>query len=253
MPYSFAWTIPSIQGGIATNLTLGGYTVTVTDANGDTRFATAVIEEEAVQLDRAASEILGSCTGVDVGNGSIQMVASGGTPPYTYNFSNSISSTGTYTRLFAGVYTYSIEDVNGCSVMDTISIPTLAATDPICMPGGDTITMDTTMMDTTMMDILPDPISLTIDNLIRVTSDTVTVPVRASLFRNVLSYQHSIQLSDTLQAKIIGVNGMNLEGLSPSNFFQVNDYSLTTAWFDPTVMGITVPDGTVLYLSLIHI
>ena len=40
---------------------------------------------------------------------------------------------------------------------------------------------------------------------------------------------------------------MNLEGLSASNFHQINDFSLTTAWFDPSVMGVTVPDGTLLY------
>jgi len=96
-------------------------------------------------------------------------------------------------------------------------------------------------------DDLPDPVSLTIDNLIRVTSDTVLVPVRASKFIDVLSYQHSIQLSDTLQSKIIGVRGFNLEGLAASNFYQVNDYSLTTAWFDATAMGLTIPDGTILY------
>ena len=113
--------------------------------------------------------------------------------------------------------------------------------------------IDTTGMDidTTGMDIdttMATPIvNLSIENLTRVTSDTISLAISASGFTNILSYQYSIQIADSSDARIIGISDFNLESLSANNFFQVSDQTWTSAWYDPSAMGISVPDGTTLY------
>ena len=59
----------------------------------------------------------------DNSNGVIELQATGGTGPYTFNWGNNIISTNTLNNLPAGDYSVVVSDVNGCSTELEINIP----------------------------------------------------------------------------------------------------------------------------------
>ena len=100
-------TAPYVGNGIFT-VAAGVQTYTLVDANGCTSQTTVTITEPTplVATSIATDELLGS-------DGTATVNVSGGTAPYTYNWSS--GGTGaTETGLVAGVYTVNITDANGC-------------------------------------------------------------------------------------------------------------------------------------------
>jgi len=94
------------------NLSAGTYSVTVTDNNGcDRVLGTQIIEPNALAAVLSFDNI--SCFGAADGN--ISLSVSGGTLPYSYNWSNS-GSTSTISDLAPNTYAYTVTDGNGCSV-----------------------------------------------------------------------------------------------------------------------------------------
>ena len=117
-PYTFAWS----SGGSAateTGLCAGTYTATVTDANGCTATATATVSEPAA-LVIAVTGTDASCNGVCDGTATAS-VTSGGTAPFTFNWSNG-SSGANLTGLCAGTYTVTVNDANGCTQTSNVVI-----------------------------------------------------------------------------------------------------------------------------------
>jgi len=64
-----------------------------------------------------------ACPGV--ANGAIQVNASGGNPPYQYQWSNGYTGGNSQTGLPGGIYTVSVSDVNGLTAVDTVTIQTV--------------------------------------------------------------------------------------------------------------------------------
>ena len=110
-PYSYTWSngesVPSIS-----NLSAGTYTITITDNNGCTQFASYQVEQpdqleiSLVNLDNE------TCVGSN--DGEITISITGGTNPF-----NAVWSTGntgmTNTGLDPGVYSVTITDNNACT------------------------------------------------------------------------------------------------------------------------------------------
>ena len=126
-PYSYTWTNNVSNSASATNIAAGNYTVSVTDANQCTASVAITITEPAADL--TASEIADShvdvlCHGNATGAAAISV--SGGTTPYSYTWTNSVSTTASATDIAAGEYTVSVTDANQCttSVAITITQPT---------------------------------------------------------------------------------------------------------------------------------
>lgn len=119
-PYSFAWDSGESTEDID-NLVAGTYTVTVSDANDCTSTETFTIEEPPV-LNIAATLEDVSCNGEN--DGSISITVGGGTPPYTFAWSDG-STDEDLVGVPAGTYTVVITDANGCmiSASGTISEP----------------------------------------------------------------------------------------------------------------------------------
>ena len=107
-PFTYAWSPMATNTPILNNLAAGTYTVTVTDVNGCTSQTTVTITEPTplVATSIATDELLGS-------DGTATVNVSGGTAPYTYNWSSG-GIGATETGLVAGVYTVNITDANGC-------------------------------------------------------------------------------------------------------------------------------------------
>mgnify|MGYP000595457724 CR=1 FL=1 len=107
-PFTYAWSPMATNTPILNNLAAGTYTVTVTDVNGCTSQTAVTITEPTplVATSIATDELLGS-------DGTATVNVSGGTAPYTYNWSSG-GIGATETGLVAGVYTVNITDANGC-------------------------------------------------------------------------------------------------------------------------------------------
>lgn len=139
-PYTFLWDAGAQTNDTATGLCAGTYTVTVTDANLATANASAVVTQPVVLTSAISSQVNIICNGGN--NGSASVTASGGTLPYSYNWTGGSTASG-ITNLTAGTYTVTVTDANLCtsSVPVTITEPlavtaTATGTDAACNGGS---------------------------------------------------------------------------------------------------------------------
>jgi len=117
-PYFFQWSNGQ-QDSIATNLGIGTYTVTVTDANGCTNTDNVLIDEpNALSL----TETIQPPTCFGDSNGSISVSISGGTLPYAYNWQGSTSTDPVAQGLSAGNYSITVTDRNGCTIQESFQV-----------------------------------------------------------------------------------------------------------------------------------
>ncbi|MBI5541402.1 MAG: gliding motility-associated C-terminal domain-containing protein [Bacteroidia bacterium] len=116
-PYSYIWFPSGQTTATATNLTPNNYSVTITDSHGCTLVKTATVGQPGA-IGLTTSKTDATCGN---SNGSATVSASGGTPSYTYAWSNS-GSTATITNLLAGSYTVTVRDANNCSSVSTVSV-----------------------------------------------------------------------------------------------------------------------------------
>lgn len=123
-PYSYAW-LPSISKvDSATNLPAGTYAVTVTDAHNCSTLQTITVNQptQVVALQGSGNNV--SCYGGN--NGSTSVGATGGTPPYTYQWLPLGGNGYIANNLSAGAYTVTVTDAHNCpaTLVTTISQPT---------------------------------------------------------------------------------------------------------------------------------
>lgn len=120
-PITIAWS-NSVSTASNPNLTAGTYTVTVTDNLGC--FATgSVTIAQASTLSATASSTASACGGA--GTGTVTVAPTGGTPPYTYVWSNGPTSQS-QSNLAAGTYSVTVRDNLGCTfpTSTTVTTPT---------------------------------------------------------------------------------------------------------------------------------
>jgi len=111
-PYSYLWHTNDTAQTI-TGLTTGPVSVTVTDANGCSRYVSSIVNGPSAALDISLIKLFDvSCFGGN--DGEIQVFVSGGTPPYNVNWAPTGDTTLTITNLFAGSYTITVTDANAC-------------------------------------------------------------------------------------------------------------------------------------------
>ena len=109
-PFTYLWSNGSRTEDL-TNVGAGTYSVTVTDANGCTDGASATVSEpQDIVITPTVTDV--DCAGD--ATGSISVTVSGGTPGYTYTWSNG-DNDATAGGLTAGTYTVTVTDANGCT------------------------------------------------------------------------------------------------------------------------------------------
>ncbi|MBK9424309.1 MAG: SprB repeat-containing protein [Bacteroidetes bacterium] len=120
-PYTFLWSNGAITEDLQM-LTGGMYTVTITDASGCDTMMIAVINQPTSPLIPDLQVTNGSCNQPMV---SMLVTATGGTPPYSYQWSNG-QNTSLNGNLTPGYYMVTITDMNGCNAMigDSVLINT---------------------------------------------------------------------------------------------------------------------------------
>ncbi|MCX6172633.1 MAG: Ig-like domain-containing protein [Flavobacterium sp.] len=124
-PYTYSWNGASFTASTKdiSNKPAGTYSVTITDNKGCTlalTFGTAiVIAQPAAALSLSTASTNVNCKGN--ASGSITLTTSGGTSPYTYSWSNGIT-TKDLSNLAAGTYTVVVTDANSCTATTTVTI-----------------------------------------------------------------------------------------------------------------------------------
>ncbi len=130
--------------GIFTGLPSGPYTVTVTDVNGCNVTTVAVTIDDPPALTLAVNVISNyngsdiSCNGAS--DGRAQAVVGGGTGTYFYNWYSDAALTtpigqfvATAINLAAGTYWVRVTDINGCTIVDNITL-----TQPVALVATET-------------------------------------------------------------------------------------------------------------------
>lgn len=118
-PYTYAWSPTGQTTSTASNLSEGSYTVTVTDFYGCSHTDSITITSPTLLSHSFSGLANVTCFGGT--NGSTTVNVSGGTPSYTYLWSNAQTSQ-TATGLAAGTHTIIVTDANGCSFLDSVTI-----------------------------------------------------------------------------------------------------------------------------------
>jgi hypothetical protein len=147
-PVSFNWSNGGNQSSIQ-NVAAGIYTVTVTDANSCSIVRTVTISSpQALSASIVAKE---DVVCADATEGLLAASASGGTQPYSYNWSNgAVQSVAN--NLGVGDYTVTVVDGNGCTQVITGTIAAADTVPPVVFVTDFLISLD----DNGKVNLLPE-------------------------------------------------------------------------------------------------
>jgi hypothetical protein len=115
--YTNLWS-NTTTGTAVSNLGSGTYTVTVSDSENCSATATATVTQPTQLLANTAAT---PQTGVGLTDGTATVNPTGGTPAYTYLWSNG-QTTQSISDLEPGLYTVTITDQNGCTDLQTANV-----------------------------------------------------------------------------------------------------------------------------------
>ncbi|WP_432670630.1 PKD domain-containing protein [Flavobacterium sp. SM2513] len=111
-PVALTWSDGSTSGVIRNNLSPGTYTATISDGTPCYIVRTfTIIEPQTLVL---AANLTNPIDCTDANSGSINLIVSGGTPPFSYAWTNG-GITEDLTNLVAGNYAVVVTDFNGCT------------------------------------------------------------------------------------------------------------------------------------------
>jgi len=146
-PYTITWSnslyvVLNHYNPVFNNLKADTYTLKVTDANNCIHAEDIVINEPLQPIAITYTKVDVSCNGGN--DGSIDITVTGGTQPYSYNWSNG-AVTQDATNLFAGWHIVTVTDANNCVRVDSMFLNQpqfpLSMTDSIkhvsCFGGND--------------------------------------------------------------------------------------------------------------------
>jgi len=121
LPYVYLWSPSNQSTSIASNISAGWHTVSVTDASGCAAIDSVFVNQPATGVTTSTSFTPLNCNGD--GSGTATVVAVGGSGNYTYAWSTTpVQNTATATGLQAGPYTVTVTDMNGCTYVDNVTV-----------------------------------------------------------------------------------------------------------------------------------
>lgn len=116
-PYTYLWSNGATTANLA-NLPASLYRLTVSDQTGCGDTASANVRQNPA-LTPVFSPLNPACFGQT--NGQVSVSVTGGSPPYSYAWSNGATSTA-ITGLAAGKYVLTVTDALGCSKRDSVQL-----------------------------------------------------------------------------------------------------------------------------------
>ena len=119
-PITYAWSNGNVTPDLL-NVCAGIYSLTITDASGNTASATTTITSPPGLV---FTSIVSLPTDIASSDGAISIIATGGVPPYTYEWSGPVSGIlpSSLNNLPSGSYTITVTDANGCEYTDYIEL-----------------------------------------------------------------------------------------------------------------------------------
>ncbi len=135
-PFDFAWSNSQVTE-TALLLPAGPHTVTITDINMCEVIETFTITEPAAALNiDNINAVIEPATCGDT-NGSVSVAVTGGTTPYTYAWSDGVTTTPDLTAVGPGSYTFTVTDANMCELISesfSVSEPGALSVNPTATP-----------------------------------------------------------------------------------------------------------------------
>ncbi|MEO0778154.1 MAG: hypothetical protein AAF146_16420, partial [Bacteroidota bacterium] len=119
MPYRYDWSPTLPNSPNQPGLGVGTYTLTVTDAN-DCTIVESFVVGSPENLGASTTHIDVTCNGGS--DGSISLTASGGTPPFTFQWDNGAGAVQNPGGLTANTYNVVVTDANGCTIVASATI-----------------------------------------------------------------------------------------------------------------------------------
>lgn len=180
--YHYHWSATGSTVDSATSLTIGTYTITVTDANGCTATNAFNITQSAT-LTQSTAQTNVTCS--DSANGTITITVNSTTGPFTYVWSPSVSTTSSANGLASGNYTVVVTDTAGCHSILPFTIthpPALVDLDsfkaPLCNAGNNGFAVVYTTGGTPGYTYQWSPSGGNADTASNLTAGTYTITVR---------------------------------------------------------------------------
>ncbi len=131
---TFMWTPGNVSTMDLNNVGAGTYSLNISNGSKDTTLNYTVNEPQNA-LDGSIGDVIQiKCNGSS--DGAISIVASGGTPGYSYNWNPALPSAAVQNNLAAGNYTVTVMDANGC----TDIVGPITITEPTPVQISETVT-----------------------------------------------------------------------------------------------------------------
>jgi hypothetical protein len=223
LPFQYKLGTSAYQSsGTFSSLVAGNYIITVKDANNCTATVSATITQPSSALTSTVVAIQPQCFAF----GSISLNVSGGTAPYTYDWSDITGNINPKDRsgLSGGTYTVQITDANGCmsTANVTLNTPTGCAPVNVCQSSTNYI-----------FSVAPDPTN---------TSYTWTIPAGAIIVSGLGTHQIVVNMtgvaSNTYQ---VCVKANNACGTSAQTCQEINVITpIANASANPVCSGATL-------------
>ncbi|MBN2669223.1 MAG: gliding motility-associated C-terminal domain-containing protein [Bacteroidales bacterium] len=118
-PYTYLWSTSSVSSGLQ-NICAGTYSVIVSDSLGCTAYDTIIVTEPT-ELQVQIDNIVNAGCGINWNTGSATVSANGGTPSYSYLWSNNDIGP-TAGNLNMGTYYVTVSDGNNCTKIESVDI-----------------------------------------------------------------------------------------------------------------------------------
>jgi len=117
-PFTYLWNNGANTSSI-TNLCIGDFSVTITDKNNCTGTKEFTITQPTETLKANASSTDETSNGAN--DGTATCVPTGGTSPYSYEWSNG-ATTQSISNLAPNSYTVTVTDANGCTSIESVTV-----------------------------------------------------------------------------------------------------------------------------------
>lgn len=122
-PSSLVYTINWSNGATTANinnLTAGDYSVTVNGGGFCENTATYTVDDNTIFVTASGTQVNVLCFGNNTG--AINLILTGGTQPFTYNWSPNLGNIEDPANLAAGTYSVTVTDVVGCTTATSFAI-----------------------------------------------------------------------------------------------------------------------------------